>query len=356
MPGTDPFLTLACASGVNARTIRALRVRMPLEDVLAHPGEHTDVLSPVSIASLRSGDAARLAETEQARARTLGVRILSFDASDYPPLVREIYDPPAVLYIRGSLSESRNDDYVSIVGSRRATSRGLALARCMAGDLAREGLTVVSGLARGIDSAAHRGALDVHGRTIAILGSGLDRLYPPENKDLSRAIIDAGGAVVTEYAFGVPPYPANFPRRNRIIAGWSRAVVVIEAGTRSGALVTARLALEEGRDVYAVPGWPGDGGSEGANQLIRDGAALVRDAADVAAELGLKLTKDGLSMGRSEVIQDELLQAMRPDQPSSIEDLQKRSGWPASAILRRLTELEIGDRVRRLPGPLFLRS
>jgi DNA processing protein len=356
LPGSDAFLTLACTPDVSARTVRILRSRSSLEEVVARPDDHADALSAASIASLRSGKSARMAESERSRARSLGIRILALYEPDFPSLVRQIYDPPAVLYVWGSLSGSQVDECVSIVGSRRATSRGLALARVMAGDLARAGATIVSGLARGIDAAAHRGALDVCGRTIAVLGSGLDRLYPPDNEGLAREIVESGAAVVTEYAFGVPPYPANFPRRNRIIAGWSRAVVVVEAGTRSGALVTARLALEEGRDVYAVPGWPGDNGSEGTNQLIRDGAALVRNSSDVAAELGLKQDGASTSMRHSDVVQDPLLQAMRPGQPSSIEELQERSGWAASAILRRLTELELGNRVRRLPGSLFLRS
>jgi DNA processing protein len=334
--------------------MRILRSRSPLEDVLARPNEHADVLTPASIASIQSGQAARLAEQERFRARSRGIRILSLDDPEFPPLLKQIYDPPAVLYVWGSLAGTQAQDCIAVVGSRRATARGSALARGMAGDLARAGLTIVSGLARGIDAAAHRGALGVNGCTIAVLGSGLNHLYPPENEDLAKEIVNTGAAVVSEYAFDVPPYPGNFPRRNRIIAGWSRAVVVVEAGTRSGALVTARLALDEGRDVYAVPGWPSDGGSHGANQLIRDGAALVRNAADVAEELGLG--PSAATRTRPESEQDELLQVMQSDQPSTIEELQERSGWSASAILRRLTELELGDRVRRLPGPLFLRS
>jgi DNA processing protein len=251
----------------------------------------------------------------------------------------------------GSLAGIHDERSVAIVGSRRATTRGTALARAMAKDLALRGAVIVSGLARGIDAAAHRGALDAQGRTFAVLGSGLDRLYPPEHRQLAEAIA-RDGAVVTEHAFGMPPYPAHFPRRNRIIAGWTPAVVVVEAGARSGALVTARLALEEGRDVMAVPGWPGDDASEGTNQLIRDGAALVRDAADVGSELGWRaeLTKT------AEEEQDVLLRSLRPDRPASLEELQQLSGWPPSDILSHLMELELGSRVRRLPGPLFIRS
>jgi DNA processing protein len=210
---------------------------------------------------------------------------------------------------------------------------------------------VVSGLARGIDTAAHQGALDAGGRTVAILGSGLDRIYPPENRTLAEAVCDRGGAVVSEFSLGMSPFPHHFPRRNRLIAGWGRAVVVVEAAARSGALGTARAALEEGREVLAVPGHPSRSGSAGTNQLIRDGAVLVRDAADVALELGLPF-----SAALGDVGEDEVLKQLSRDAPASLDEIQTRSGRPIAEVLARLGQLEISAKVRRLAGSLYVRA
>ena len=266
----------------------------------------------------------------------------------YPVLLRRICDPPPVLYVRGQLEEEDDAATVAVVGSRAATMAGRTLARAMARDLAAWGVTVVSGLARGIDTAAHEGALDAPGRTVAVLGCGLDRTYPAENERLAGRIAEAG-AVVSEFALGTPPLPEHFPRRNRVIAGWSQAVVVVEAAIRSGALNTARCAADEGRDVLAVPGHPTQPGSAGANQLIRDGAGLVRSATDVAHELGVEPPSS------APVPADPLLRALAPDAPATVEELRARSGLETSELLARLTELELRDVVRRLPGPLFVR-
>jgi len=219
----------------------------------------------------------------------------------------------------------------------------------MARDLAAWGATVVSGLARGIDTAAHEGALDASGRTVAVLGSGLDRTYPAENERLAGRITSAG-AVVSEFALGTPPLPEHFPRRNRVIAGWSRAVVIVEAAARSGALNTARCAADEGRDVLAVPGHPTQPASAGTNQLIRDGAGLVRSAIDVAQELGI-----APPAAAAKTPTDPLLGALAGDAPATLEELRDRSGLETGALLARLTDLELRDVIRRLPGPLFVR-
>ena len=210
---------------------------------------------------------------------------------------------------------------------------------------------MVSGLARGVDSAAHRGALAAGGATVAILGSGIDILYPREHTELARSI-EPDGAVVSELVPGTPPQSLFFPRRNRIISGLSRAVVVIEAGDKSGSLITARCALEEGREVLAVPGHPSQTGAAGTNQLIRDGAVLVRDAADVAAELGLAPPPATECAGAG----DAVLGALRPDVPASLEEIQAQSGAPLGELLARLSELELAQRVRRLPGALYVRQ
>jgi DNA processing protein len=186
---------------------------------------------------------------------------------------------------------------------------------------------------------------------VAVLGSGLARPYPAEHAPLADAIVAGGGAVVSEFPPQAAPLPRNFPQRNRVIAGWGRAVVVVEAGTRSGALGTARAALDEGRDVMAVPGHPSEPGFEGSNRLLRDGAVLVRDAADVAEEIGLPLRRAGVTSGA-----DPVLHLLRRDAPASLDELLARSGRPLPELLVRLAELELVQRVRRLPGALYVRA
>jgi DNA processing protein len=347
---TFDLLTLALLPDVRPKAVRELCARLPLTDALRKPGEHADLLPPAARDRLHSGEARRAAEEERRRCQALGIAIVGRDDADYPGFLRQTFDPPPVLFVRGRLQADEGPASVAIVGSRAATPQGRALARAMARELAAAGATIVSGLARGIDTAAHRGAVDAAGRTVAVLGSGLDRPYPPENEALAVAIAE-GGAVVSEFPLGTVPHPGHFPRRNRIIAGWSCAVVVVEAAEKSGALGTARAALDEGREVLAVPGHPSHPTSVGCNQLIRDGAALVRDAADVAQEVGLALAvaPDGASG-------DDVLRALRADAPSSLEEIGRRSGLETPALLVRLTELELADKVRRLPGALFVRA
>jgi DNA processing protein len=302
------------------------------------------------IAEIAQGLSFRRAEEVLRQAQRSDVRLVGWDDADYPPLLRRIYDPPPVLYVQGVVFAGEGPQGIAIVGARRCSPAGSELARSIARDLSTAGIAVVSGLARGIDSAAHQGALDGGGRTVAVLGSGLDQLYPPENRPLADRIVERGGAVLTEFGFGVPPFPQHFPRRNRLIAGWTPVTLVVEAAEKSGALSTARVALDEGRDVLAVPGHPGHTGSVGTNQLIRDGAALVRDARDVAEEMDWRLPPPG-----SEDAEDPLMRALARE-PRGLDELQARSGWAVPRILTRLTELELADRVRRLPGPLFVRS
>jgi DNA processing protein len=331
----------------NPRQVREIS-RRGLAEVLARPDEHEDLLSSEARHAIRSGSARRRAQAESARAAALAIRIAGWDEADYPYLLRQTFDPPPVLYCQGRLAEPGPS--VAVVGARASTIRGCALARSLARDLADAGVTIVSGLARGVDAAAHEGALDAQGRTVAVLGSAVDTLYPAENTRLASRI-PPKGTIVSEFPLGVGPTRWNFPRRNRVIAGWVRAVVVVEAGETSGALITARFAADEGRDVMAVPGHPSDEMSKGTNQLIRDGAALVRGAADVLE--ALQLSAPPRSPERPG---DELLRALRPDAPSSIDEIQAACGRPIPEILARLAELEIGDRVRRLPGALYVRN
>jgi DNA processing protein len=349
---TLDLLTIALLPGVGPRTARDLAARAPLADLATHPRDCAGILSPPAVQQLASGEARRRAEAEFRQASAQGVRIVGWDEPDYPELVRQIYDPPPVLWVRGRLERGDGVRSVALVGSRAATPQGRALAYAMARDLAAAGATIVSGLARGIDAAAHRGALAGAGRSVAVLGSALDCLYPKENADLAGALAERG-AVVSELPFGTHAQPGAFPRRNRILAGWGRGVVVVEAAEKSGALITARCALDEGREVLAVPGFPGQAAALGTNQLIRDGAALVRHAADVAAELGLQApasAESGADAG------DAVLGALQPDVPASVPELQQRSGKPLAELLARLAELELARQVRRLPGALFVRQ
>ena len=331
------------------RSIAQLRRRAALGDVLARPDAFDDVLPPEARALLASGRASERADAEIAAAGRLGVSIVGLDDEDYPSLLRRTFDPPPVLYVRGRLADGDGTPAVAVVGARAATPLGTSLAAAIARDLASWGVTVVSGLARGIDTAAHEGALQGRGRTVAVLGSGLDRMYPKENAGLADRIASTG-AVVSEFPLGTPPRPEHFPRRNRVIAGWAQATVVVEAAARSGALNTARYAAEEGRDVLAVPGHPSQTASAGTNQLIRDGAGLVRHAGDVAAEIGLEVPATPAPSPA-----DPLLRALATDAPVTLEELKARSGLETAALLARLTELELQDAVRRLPGPLYVR-
>jgi DNA processing protein len=349
MDTTIDLLTLALVPGLSPRAARELASRGPLAEALERPGQHADLLAVPAREALRSGSARRLAEEEARRAEALGVRIVGRDEPSYPPWLRRVYAPPPVLWVRGALVAGEGDRAVAVVGSRAATGLNLAFARTLARDLASSGLTVVSGLARGIDTAAHRGALDGRGRTVAVLGSGLDRLYPPENAALAAAVAREG-ALVSEFPLGTGPWKGNFPRRNRVIAGWARGVVVVEAGSRSGALSTARAALDEGREVMAVPGHPAQPAAEGTNSLLRDGAALVRGAADVLAELGL-----APPAAQSAPV-DEVLATLARGVPASVDEIQSRCGLALPALLGRLAELELDEAVVRLPGALFVRG
>src|SRR5262245_56684830 len=230
--------------------------------------------------------ASRLDEARHVReeAQRNGIRVLAWFDARFPALLGAITDGPPALWYQGQLN-ALDGPMVAIVGSRAASAVALETATRLAADLASRGITVVSGLARGVDSAAHRGAMKT-GRTVAVLGSGLDRMYPPEHVDLAREIAEQG-AVVSEYAPGTPPFHSNFPMRNRLISGLSRAVVVIEASENSGSLITASCALEQGREVMAVPGNVLTGRNRGGHALIRDGAKIVESADDIVEDLGL---------------------------------------------------------------------
>jgi DNA processing protein len=287
----------------------------------------------------------------------LAVNSLAADDPRFPTALLAIPDCPPELWYRGQL-DAFDAPAVAIVGSRAASAVAIEMATQLAGDLARLGIVIVSGLARGVDSAAHRGALS-HGRTIAVLGSGLDVIYPPEHKGLA-ADIAASGLVLSEYAPATAPHAGQFPARNRIISGLSRAVVVIEAHEKSGSLITARYALQQGRDVMAVPGNPLTGRNRGGHSLIRDGAKIVDCADDILEELGLVLvrgcTGDGIVSSCSQRASgDRLVAAMDAGEAYDLDALSARSGLDGPTLLPRLLDLELRGLVRRVGGGRFMR-
>jgi DNA processing protein len=295
-----------------------------------------------------------------ARSTTTGQELIVWSDERYPPMLAAIPDPPPVLWVRGQTG-ALTAPAVAIVGSRAGSPYALAVAERLAGDLAARAVLVVSGLARGVDSAAHRGALSAGGRTVGVLGCGADLVYPREHADLA-AEMGREGAVVSELVPGTPPTPAFFPRRNRVISGLVRAVVVVEAGERSGSLITARCALEQGREVLAVPGNVLSGRNRGGHALLKDGAKIVESADDILEELGIGTAPAVFSVegaqrspqasGRAT---DPLLECFPPGETCDLDVLAERSGLPTARLLPRLFELEIQGLIRRAGGGRFVR-
>jgi DNA processing protein len=266
-----------------------------------------------------------------------GLRFVGRGAAVFPGLLRSIHDPPPGLFLRGAADpELLSRPAVAVVGARACSGYGAAVARSLARDLAAAGLVVVSGLARGIDAEAHRGVLEAGGTTVAVLGCGIDRDYPAAHRELAQRVVETG-LIVSEYAPGVEPAPWRFPARNRIVAGLCAATVVVEARERSGALITADLALEEGREVFAVPGEITSSLSAGTNDLLKLGASPLTSAADVLSSFGLETTPAAATVKGAAA---ELLELLR-DAPASADELVRRAGLDAGEIARALVELEL---------------
>ncbi|MCK4857855.1 MAG: DNA-processing protein DprA [candidate division Zixibacteria bacterium] len=284
-------------------------------------------------------------------------RLVTILDEEYPAALKQIYDPPPYLLAKGEL-KAENSQAVAIVGSRVCTVYGRQIAEKLAAGLAEVGLTIVSGLARGIDSIAHRAAIGAGGHTIAVLGCGLNVYYPPENKSLYQQIAESG-AVITEFPFGTKPEKYNFPFRNRIISGLSQGVIVVEAGRASGALSTAHHALEQNREVFAVPGNISSPASHGANELLKQGAILTTSVADVLLALGLDPSQ---KRKKPAAAVDKLPEAERKvynlltDQPLQVDNISESLDQPVAEVLALLLSLEMADLVRQLPGKLFLRA
>lgn len=342
-------------------------------------------LRPETIESIVFKRCHEAAERELEQVRTLGVEVLVLDDGAYPALLRETPDPPLVLYARGEWAACLEAPCVAVVGSRRCSTYGQNAATMLARELAARGVTIVSGLAHGIDAAAHRGALDasgetmtddsgkvLSGRTVAVMGTGLDDVYPRDHNYLAEQIVAAGGALISEFPLGTPPAPQNFPYRNRVISGLSLGVVLVEAAENSGSLITARLALEQSREVFAVPGNVTSKKSFGTNYLIKGaGAKLVQTWQDVVVEfppevaarilppaahrfspqMAANRAPDDLSTNGKMIF--DLLSA---DDPVHIDRLVETSALSIPELTNALLELELRELVRQLPGRCFVRK
>ncbi len=295
-------------------------------------------------------------DAEVAEIRQAGLTYLTWEDEAYPSLLREIYAPPPVIYVRGALLPE--DEWaVAMVGTRRATAYGKQVARMLARDLAHNGVTVVSGLARGIDAEAHQAALDAGGRTIAVLACGLDRIYPPEHRHLAHAIADTGrGALISDYPLGTRPEARNFPPRNRIISGLSLGVVVVEAGHRSGALITVEFAVEQGRDVFSVPGNIVSHSSAGCNRLIQDGAKMVLDVKDILTELNLTMIEQHVEARTILPADDteEQLLGLVSEEPVHVDEICRQCQLPVHKVSAALTMMELKGMVRQVGGMQYV--
>ncbi len=312
------------------------------------------------------------AEKEMDAAATVGCRLVNYASAAYPPLLRQIADPPLILYVKGDVT-ALSGHCLAVVGSRRPSAYGLQVARKLARDLAERNLVIVSGLARGIDSAAHHGALEAKGRTVAVQGRGMDGIYPSENRWLADKIAESG-AIISEFPLGTGPTPENFPIRNRVISGLSLGVMVVEASEYSGSLITARLATEQNREVFAVPGNITAAQSFGPNHLIKQGAKLVGEWMDILEEfppeVRIQLLPSGEASDEGQGIdsagglfeesltpeQKKVFEALRVDEALFVDAILDSVPLPQAQVLQVLLELEMNGLIRQLPGKNFIRK
>jgi DNA processing protein len=314
-------------------------------------------LDEVILTDLKQDTHTRFAEKQVADAEKQNISIIPIWDSSYPELLNKIHDPPVLLFVRGSGSFNKRS--IAIVGMRTPSSYGRRMAAQMATELADQHIQVVSGMARGIDTCAHRGAMQCGGTTIAVLGCGVDVIYPPENKDLAEQILNQG-LMVSEFPLHEEPIPSNFPRRNRIISGLSLGTLVIEAGIKSGALITAYLALEQGREVFALPGQVGYNTSRGTHRLIKEGAKLVETIDDILDEIpgfSRKPKNSQLSIEFSYFTEDEKrLWNHLTHEPRHIDQITSELGLTTSETLAILLSLELKNAVRQMSGMMFVRQ
>lgn len=354
----ESIVRLSMTRGIGARAYRKLVSTFGSAEAVLRASKHDLTRVP----GIGDGTARAIAsgkeidvEAELELVEKVGVDIITVDSPDYPEDLKRIYDPPLMLYVKGDLR--KEEQALAIVGARRPTYYGKQQAEKLSGALALRGWTIVSGLARGIDSHAHEGALGAGGRTVAVLGSGLLKLYPREHKQLADQIAESG-AVVSEFPMTASPDPWNFPRRNRIISGLCRGVIIVEAARTSGSLITAKWATEQNRLVFAVPGRVDSSMSAGCHALIRDGAILTEKADDVLAELGSSLTHEPDDELKRVIPDDlgdheKLLMELLNREPKHIDDLITESGLSAAQVSSGLVMLEIKKLAVQLPGKSF---
>ena len=371
----DYWLAIAVTPGLGATRGRKLAAHFGSPDAVFH-ASLTELeaagLMAVSAQSISNGSSLSRAEEELGKARTAEAKIVAIGDPEYPERLMEIYDPPLCLYVRGDAS-ILSQPGVAVVGTRHPTPYGVGMAERLSCDLSAHGVIIISGLARGVDTAAHRGTVNAKGKTVAVLGTGVDVIYPRENGKLADQILSLGGAVVSEFPVGTFAAPQNFPIRNRIISGLSVGVLVVEAGEYSGTRITARCALEQSREVYAVPGNVTNKLSWGPNTLIKQGAKLVATWEDVweelPSEVRLKLEADqSVESGKPETAslfdgaamsphERKIYGLLRADDSTHIDSLveQLSGAMSSSELFAALFELEINGKIRQLPGKNYVR-
>ena len=363
MTESEAYFIVNLVSGIGPVRAKRLKERFVTLD-RALVSREADLRSVEGIGAelarkLSSWENSTLMEKERAWAQELDLQIVTQADAAYPAALREIYDPPLVLYIKGVIPETWPRG-VAVVGSRETSHYGLETAKKLGYQLAYAGVPVISGLARGIDTAAHLGALAAKGITWAVLGCGLDQMYPPENEALAAKIVEAGGCLISELPLGTAPDKRTFPMRNRIVSGLSFGTLVIEAGRQSGALITARQALEQGRQVFAVPGRIDNPLAQGCHQLIKDGAKLVEGVEDILTELEFLIPREAVAAPRplpGNLSQDEekVYAALDLDE-TPIDQITQRTGLAPGAVSSTLLRLEMRKLVRQLSGKRFVRT
>ena len=370
------WIGLNMTPGVGPRAATKLLERFGSADAVFH-ARRTELesmrLKPETIESLIKREFHEKATTELERVKAIGGDVLILDDGSYPALLREIDDPPPVLYVKGNWQACFDQPGIGVVGSRKCSTYGINASEMLSRDLASRGVSIISGLARGIDTAAHRGAIRGQGKTVAVMGTGIESVYPKENAGLVREILDSGGCLVSQFPLDTPPIPENFPYRNRIISGLSLGVLIVEASERSGSLITARLAMEQNREVMAVPGNITSGNSFGTNYLIKSGAKLVQQWQDVVAELPSEISaailppKIEKQKAENASRQPELIPAdmneneraiwsiLNAEEPVHIDNLLETSGLSFGDLNTALVALDIRDLIRVLPGKNYAR-
>jgi DNA processing protein len=363
MTESDAYFIVNLVSGIGPVRAKRLKERFGTLDraLVSREADLRSVegIGPELARALTSWESTTDSTRERQWAGELGLNIVTFADDAYPASLREIYDPPLVLYIKGTIPKTWPRG-VAVVGSRETSHYGLETAKKLSYQLGYAGVPVISGLARGIDTAAHLGALAAKGLTWAALGCGLDKMYPPENDTLAAKIIESGGCLISELPLGTSPDKRTFPMRNRIVSGLSFGVLVVEAGRQSGALITARQALDQGRQVFAVPGRIDNPLAQGCHQLIKDGAKLVEGVEDILSELEFLIPRESVATprplpGNLSPDEEQVYAAIEMDE-TPIDSITQRTGLPSGAVSSTLLRLEMRKLVRQLPGKVFVRT